>query len=189
MGSSNDVYKERFPVADLDQLKDAPDVHVVLFRVWQKRASEAIDGLPNFDVLDLPGEILSHLAYSDCVDGGKDFRLRVVGDVLAATLKSNFVGRLTSEMPFPKDQVALILDENRWAVEQRTPLYVRRRGAAQDMWSDMTRLIVPVSDGRGGVRVVMSFYVVEFTHTAVMQGIDKSQTVREPKSGKWRQDS
>jgi hypothetical protein len=176
---TSEIYLEKAEISDVAQLLHAPGVHRALFLVWLT-ARTLPDEIPAFDVLDLDGKLWGHLAYSDAVGDGEDFRMRVVGELLASTLKEPFVGRLVSEMPFPPEQIAWILEENRWVYEHRRPLYVRRRGAALDQWQELTRLILPVSDGAGGVRVLSSFYVVSFTPDALRHGADSLQAPSEP---------
>lgn len=117
--------------------------------LWEERRDgQALPPRDSFEVTDLK-EWLGHILILDVIDGGMDFRYRLVGVEIARSVGRDYTGRLMSECKFevPASQV---IAEFREVVEARRPLV--RRGhvtwAPDRSWRSFESVHAPLaSDG------------------------------------------
>ncbi|WP_193185516.1 PAS domain-containing protein [Nisaea sediminum] len=118
-------------------------------RLWEDRCvGEALPSRKSFEITDLK-EWLGHILILDAIDGGADFRYRLVGVEIVRAVGRDYTGRLMSECEFevPARQV---IGEFRAVVEARRPLV--RRGhvtwAPDRSWRSFQSVHAPLaSDG------------------------------------------
>ena len=66
---------------------------------WQSiRGDRPAPCRSDFDPADIP-RLLTHVVFLEVVDGGADFRFRVVGDAVRAVSFGNHTGQLVSSLP------------------------------------------------------------------------------------------
>ncbi|HJW41898.1 MAG TPA: PAS domain-containing protein [Rhizomicrobium sp.] len=151
------------PRFELNPQSEEPVLLADLRRYWErKRGSRAMPSRGQV----VPSEIKNLLPFVvlvDVVDGGADFRYRLVGSQLHAYFPAQPTGRLVSEalLPFGADTVAATLDVYRRVVAQRQPLRIRGDGAwyAQDP-KFFEAILTPLSED--GASANMIFGVFKF---------------------------
>lgn len=92
---------------------------------------------------------LRHVLLADVIDGGKDFRYRVVGTELQRYFKGNPTGKLMSEAlaAFGIDTVRRTIETYASALARRTPLRIRGAGALYGQSAKLfDAVLAPLSD-------------------------------------------
>jgi hypothetical protein len=114
-----------------------------LLALWnKKRGSRRMPAWPDFSVPELKSW-LGNLNLLDILDGGADFRFRVHGTKVAATVGVDQTGRLFSELP-PSVGVQLRADYST-AVREGRPSLVVRPGSVYKDFMPTEKLILPLS--------------------------------------------
>lgn len=134
--------------------------HRDLYAAWSNWIEKDLENSTKYiDIIDVAPRSVQSVCYLDVVDGGEDFRLRVVASPLAYSLNDDFRGRCVSEFPYPPDRVSQILEETWTVVHTGQPLFVRRPGACLHYWQDMTKLILPATENGIVTRILMSYCI------------------------------
>ena len=92
---------------------------------------------------------LRHILLADVIDGGRDFRYRVVGTELQRYFKGNPTAKLMSEAlaPFGADTVRRTIETYASAVARRAPLRIRGQGGLYGQSAKLfDALLTPLSD-------------------------------------------
>jgi hypothetical protein len=116
----------------------------------------------------VPGEIkyqLTHVLLADVIDGGRDFRYRLVGSGLHRSFTAVPTGRLMSEAlaPFGEDTVHGTIAAYRQVVLSRAPLRLRGAGAlyGQDP-KYFDALLMPLSDDGTSVNMIFGAFFFDW---------------------------
>lgn len=115
-----------------------------------------------------PAQLKSQLRYillADVIDGGVDFRYRVVGTELRAFFKSEPSGKLISEAvaPFGEATVQATLESYRRVLARRAP--VRLTGAGSWYGQEpklFDAFLAPLSDDDMAVNIIIGVFVFEW---------------------------
>jgi hypothetical protein len=104
---------------------------------------------------------LPNVLLADVVDGGRDFRYRLVGSHLHRSFAGNPTGKLMSEalMPFGPETVRITIDVYASVVRKRLPVTIRAAGSyyAQD-FKTVDALLAPLSDNGRDVNMVFGAF-------------------------------
>lgn len=118
---------------------------------WSKLADKpALPHLRQIDALDL-GPALGHVMLLDVVDGGRDFRYRLFGSVVARVSNFEMTGRLLSELPASPYVVELLLAVYRVALQLRHPVFSARRPVTAEYTARWMQIVMPLVDDSGAV--------------------------------------
>lgn len=124
---------------------------------------------------------LPNILLADIVDGGRDFRYRLVGGHLHRSFAGNPTGKLMSEtlQPFGQETVRRTVDIYAAVAGRRGPMRIRSAGSyyAQDL-KIVDAILTPLSDD--GTNVNMIFGTFQFvwdknTQDAVVRGGDAEE--------------
>lgn len=133
------------PVAALPPLLDD------LARYWSSLATGA--SLPHMAQID-PFSMRSALGYVillDVVEGGRDFRYRLYGSVVAAISGFDLTGRLLSEFPASRYVAEFAVAVDQAVCRRRRPVYTRRMPVGAERVTAWHRLCLPLVDDAGEV--------------------------------------
>lgn len=117
----------------------------------------------DFDPAAIP-LLLPYLMLVDVVDGGRDFRYRLVGTHVARIHGADNTGRLVSQA-FPSHDAAYVMRLYRWVVEARAAVGFRGEPLRRDERILEYEIVhLPLADGGGRVGKVL--VGLEFTSMA-----------------------
>jgi PAS domain len=104
---------------------------------------------------------LGHIMLLDAIDGGRDFRYRLYGTILAKISRLDMTGRLLSEHPASSYVVELALALYRAALHRRQPIYSARAPAGALETAAWQRVVLPLIDNDGtAVRLLVGTVAV-----------------------------
>jgi hypothetical protein len=143
---------------------------------WQRRRKEA--AMPRRGDI-APAELkryLPSILLADVVDGGRDFRYRLVGSDLQRHFAGNPTGKLMSEalVPFGPETVARTVDAYRQVIERRAPLRIRGDGALFSQSAKLfDALLTPLSDDGRTINMILGTFafVWDFRVAANVPGV------------------
>ncbi len=130
-GCSGAVRIVAVPNFDIDPTTAEPAVLASVRAYWERRRGpRAMPGRRDIVPSDLKAH-LPHILLADVIDGGRDFRYRLVGSQLQDYFAGNPTGKLMRETlaPFGAETVAQTLAVYRAAVKRRAPMRVRGAGS------------------------------------------------------------
>lgn len=145
---------------DVNEQQLAVDQRLLtLFRLWQaKRGTRALPARADF----APDDLLpwfGNLVILDVIDGGKDFRYRLFGTVIAREAGFDMTGKLLSEYPI-KQPLEYFFAVNREIVRRGTPAMSEHDPAVPAV-RRRRRLILPLGkDGRTVDRILTVNYAL-----------------------------
>ena len=88
---------------------------------WEAiRGDRPVPRRSDFDPSDIP-RLLTHVVFLDVIDGGADFRFRVIGDAVRSISHANYTGQLVGSLPHI-NQDGPLLTSLRAAVSSREPV-------------------------------------------------------------------
>lgn len=133
---------------------------------WERiRGDRPAPQRSDFDPVDVP-HLLPHVIFFEVVDGGADFRFRVIGDVPRASFFENYTGRLMSTLPHvtPDGQMLRNLrDAVRGGRPVRTPIdYV----GPNDGFIKNDEVLLPFTDPGGRVTHILTIFELVDTRRA-----------------------
>lgn len=154
---------------EIDPADEMPELLTFVSDYWAaKRSGREIPRRTDI----VPSELKPHLSdilLADVVDGGRDFRYRLVGSRLHRSFSGNPTGRLMSEtlLNFGRETVRLTIDTYAMVIAKRRPVRIRAPGAAyaQDL-KTVDAILTPLSDD--GVNVNMIFGAFQFIWNKAM---------------------
>jgi hypothetical protein len=129
-----------------------------------RRGDRAMPGRSDISPAHLKSE-LAHILLADVIDGGADFRYRLVGTQLRRFFFNEPSGRLMSEViaPFGLATLQGTLGAYRSVIERRAP--VRLTGAGSFYGQDpklFDALLAPLSDDGTTVNMILGTFVFEW---------------------------
>jgi hypothetical protein len=134
---------------EFDPSGEEPEVLAFVRDYWHRsRGQRAMPGRQDISPAGMK-PYLRHILLVDVIEGGRDFRYRLVGDEAQRFFASNPTGRLMSEAlaPFGKDTVEATLGVYRAVDERRAPLRIRGPGAYFAQGAKLCdALLTPLSD-------------------------------------------
>jgi hypothetical protein len=108
---------------------------------------------------------LRHILIADVVDGGQDFRYRLIGTELQRYFDANPSGRLMSEAlaSFGGETVSRTIATYRWVVERRAPLRIRGAGTLYNQQAKtFDALLAPLADDGEAPNMVFGTFLFEW---------------------------
>jgi len=94
---------------------------------------------------------LGYVALVDPIDGGRDFRYRLYGTVLASISDIDMTGKLLSELKASRSVRELSLASYRAALQRPQPIYLVRSPGGAVLTAQWHRLTLPLFDDAGRV--------------------------------------
>lgn len=129
-----------------------------------QRGSDAMPRRADISPSDMRG-YLGNILLADVVDGGMDFRYRLVGGELQRYFRGNPTGKLMSEalLPFGRETATRTIHTYASAMARRAPLRVRGSGAffGQDA-KLFDALLTPLSDDGATVNMILATFLFEW---------------------------
>lgn len=90
---------------------------------WKSiRGDRPVPQRVDFDPTDIP-RLLTHVVFLDVIDGGADFRFRVIGDAVRSASRGNYTGQMVGSLPHITDDGPLMTGL-RQAVARREPVHM-----------------------------------------------------------------
>jgi hypothetical protein len=139
----------------LDRMKTRQLVELLAF--WEaRRGAKVVPSRADFDVLDLK-PWLGNLHLLDVEEGGREYRYRVYGSVLAEYFGHDLTGKTTAEVrPEARE---IVRSEYRAACREQRPVFVHRQRDISGSERLVERLVLPLSsDGAGVDKLVVCSY-------------------------------
>lgn len=130
----------------VDQIK--AEILREISRYWRGKCREgALPSRADLDPIDIPA-LLAHVFLIDVVDGGRDFRYRLLGTHIVESVGFEFTGQLVSEFMRDHEEEILAPDYHK-LVEGREPQHVTGNMVAfgRDYMSYETVMCPLSSDG------------------------------------------
>jgi hypothetical protein len=150
------------PDIEIDRSSDWPEVLASVRDYWSdKRGARAMPGRGDISPAQLKSE-LPHILLADVIDGGVDFRYRLVGTQLRPFFFNEPSGKLMSEAIAPFGEVTLqqTLGAYRSVIERRAPIRLTGSGSlyGQDP-KYFDALLAPLSDNGVTVNMILGTFV------------------------------
>lgn len=117
---------------------------------------------------------LRHILIADVVDGGRDFRYRLIGTELQRYFSGNPSGKLMSEAlaPFGQETVTRTIATYRWVVERRAPLRICGSGSLYNQDAKtFDALLTPLSDDGAVPNMIFGTFLFEWALDTVAPNI------------------
>jgi PAS domain len=132
--------------------RDAPEPIRFLLAYWTTLAAgRAMPGMAEIDALALR-PALGYIALLDVVDGGRDFRYRLYGTVLAAVAGFDMTGRLTSEHKASPHITHFYMASHRAAVTRGRPFCTEHRPGSAQITKGWHRVVLPFAGTDGSIQ-------------------------------------
>jgi len=128
-----------------------------LYAFWDaKRAGRAMPARRDIDPVEMK-PWLARLMLIEVVEGGRDFRYRLVGSDVAQRLGFEATGKLQSELPAAPEILAQFQAEHRAVVESGRPGFAVHAyvSPVSDRWIKFERLLLPLGEAGGGVTMLL----------------------------------
>jgi hypothetical protein len=135
----------------LDRMKTGQLVALLAF--WEaRRGSRSMPSRTDFDVIDLK-PWLGNLHLLDVEGGGREFRYRVYGSVLAEYFGHDFTGKTTAAVrPEARE---IVRGEYRAVCREQRPIFVHRQRDVSGGEVRVERLVLPLSSDGASVDKLM----------------------------------
>ncbi|MBI1779006.1 MAG: PAS domain-containing protein [Proteobacteria bacterium] len=128
-----------------------------LLDYWRsKRRGTALPRRDAIDPVEIP-RLLPHLMLSEPIDGGADFRYRLVGTAVVEAAGMDFTGKSQNELLPPTPYRDYVQGLNRLVMRERRPLYAEssyRSHRLSDRWT--FRLILPLATDGEAVGMMLA---------------------------------
>ena len=132
--------------------RDTPEPIRFLLAYWRGRAAGGgIPGMGEIDALALR-PALGYIALLDIVDGGRDFRYRLYGTILAAVAGFDMTGRLASEHKASPHITHFYIASYRAAVTRGRAFFSEHRPASTQITKGWHRVVLPFAGADGSVQ-------------------------------------
>ena len=105
------------------------------------------------DPIDIP-QLLPHLCLVDVLDGGDDYKFRVVGTAVVDGIGEDWTGKTAREVEFD-GRYPDVSDQYRKVVETRAPVWADNDMNINDRRLRFEILILPLSDENGQVTKIL----------------------------------
>jgi hypothetical protein len=126
-----------------------------LYEVWRQSAGAgAMPRRADIDILELSSYI-GELSLLEVVEGGADFRYRVLSEGAAKLLGRDYTGRLLSEVARDADRRERLIQRYRRVVTTKVPWYARTPAVADMPVVYTERLVLPLSEDGASVSMIL----------------------------------
>jgi hypothetical protein len=158
---------------EIDRAADWPAALASVRGYWnENRGARAMPSRDDISPADFIRSHLPHILLADVVDGGADFRYRLVGTQLREFFYDEPSGKLMSEAiaPFGEETVRLTLEIYRRVIERRGPVRLTGSGAfyGQDP-KHFDAFLAPLSDDGTTVNMIIGTFVFAWDHDHVFR--------------------
>ncbi len=126
------------------------------FEVWRRACRSRGRALPSradIDILEL-GTYIGELSLLEVIEGGADFRYRVLSEGAAKLLGTDYTGKLLSETARDAERLARLAQRYRRVVETRVPWFSRTPAMPEMPVAYTTRLVLPLSEDGSEVSMI-----------------------------------
>jgi PAS domain len=131
---------------------DVPEPIRFLHAYWTALAAgRSMPGIAEIDALALR-PALGYIALLDVVDGGRDFRYRLYGTILAAVAGFDMTGRLISEHKASPHITHFYMASHRAAVTRGRPFFTEHRPGSTHLTRGWHRVVLPFAGADGSVQ-------------------------------------
>jgi hypothetical protein len=150
------------PSVEIDRFTDWPETLSFVRDYWlNRRGSRSMPGRTDISPAQLKVQ-LPYLLLADVIDGGADFRYRLVGTELRRFFRGEPSGKLMSEAlaPFGAETVETTMKSYRAAIERRAP--IRLTGAGSWYGQDLRffdALLAPLSEDDATVNMILGTFL------------------------------
>jgi hypothetical protein len=154
---------------EIDRAADWPAPLALIRDYWQhKRGARTMPSRDDISPAELKAQ-LPHILLADVVNGGADFRYRLVGTELRQFFLFEPSGKLMSEViaPFGQATVAATLAAYRAVIERRAPLRLTGSGSWYGQHPKyFDAFLAPLSEDGKVVNMILGtfMFVWDFTH-------------------------
>jgi hypothetical protein len=128
-----------------------------LLEYWRgKRNARPVPTRSSFDPVEIPS-LLPHLMLTEAVEGGEDFRYRVVGTAVVEAAGMDFTGRRQQELLPPGPYRDYVLGLSQTVMREQRPLYSESSYRCQllsDRWT--SRLMLPLAREDGTIGFILA---------------------------------
>ena len=132
--------------------RDAPEPIRFLLAYWTALAAgRAMPVIGEIDALALR-PALGYIALLDVVDGGRDFRYRLYGTILAAVACFDMTGRLMSEHRASPHVAHFYMASHRAAVTRGRPFFNEHRPGSTQITKGWHLVVLPLAGADGSVQ-------------------------------------
>jgi hypothetical protein len=155
------------PNVEIDRLFDWPKALISAHDYWNtKRGTRSMPSRGDLWPAQIKA-LLPHILLADVIDGGADFRYRLVGTALREFFCSEPTGKLMSEAiaPFGEATVRATLVAYREVMERRAPIRLSGSGSwyGQNPKS-FDAYLMPLSDDDATVNMILGTFVFAWDH-------------------------
>jgi len=156
---------------EFDPADEEPQLLGFVRTYWEnRRGSSAMPRRSDIVPSDMRAH-LRHILIADVVEGGRDFRYRLVGTELQRYFAGNPTGKLMSEAlaAFGTSTVSRTIATYRTVVERRAPLRIRGSGALYNQSAKtFDALLAPLSDDGEMPNMVFGTFLFEWNLDATL---------------------
>nr|WP_242468747.1 PAS domain-containing protein [Rhodovibrio salinarum] len=136
----------------------------VFYRFWRSLTPEGtVPPYRAFDVVKVPRELLPHLVLLDVLDGGRDFRYRVVGTDVVQAVGRDFTGDALSKFISRHEPDGMADGYRRVATQLVPDLYHGTLESVGKEFISYERLALPFTDANGTVSYILSCFQFDST--------------------------
>jgi hypothetical protein len=147
---------------ELDRTTDWPDVLSAVRDYWlEKRGTRFMPSRSDISPTHIKAQ-LPHILLADVIDGGRDFRYRLVGVELSRFFYSNPTGKFMTEAlaPFGKETVEATVASYRGIVERRVAVRLTGSGSVYGQNAKhFDAFLAPLSEGDAAVNMILGTFV------------------------------
>ena len=161
----NALDQSHLPDVEIDRTTNWPDILSAMRDYWlAKRGARAMPSRNDISPAHLKSQ-LPHILLADVIDGGADFRYRLIGTELRQFFYAEPSGRLMSDVltPFGETTVQATLASYRGVMERRAP--IRFTGAGSWYGQDpklFDAYLAPLSDDGATANMILGTFVFEW---------------------------
>jgi hypothetical protein len=120
--------------------------------------ADACPAYRDFDVVDVPRELLPFLILLDVLEGGADFRYRVVGTGVTEAIGRDFTGETVTEYRHRHEPPGVADGYRRVAAEVRPDLYQGTLESVGKEFIAYERLAMPLAGEDGAVAYILACF-------------------------------
>ncbi len=152
---------------EIDRSADWPNVLSFVRDYWlAKRGARSMPSRSDISPAQLKSQ-LPHILLADVIDGGLDFRYRLVGTELRRFFFAEPSGKLMSEAltPFGQATVEATLATYRSVMDRRVPVRITGAGAAFGQEPKLfDAYLAPLSGDAATVNMILGTFIFEWDH-------------------------
>jgi hypothetical protein len=157
------------PSVEINPSVPEPDLLTFIRNYWDKqRGPRAMPSRMDIMPWDMKAHV-PHVLLADVIDGGKDFRYRLVGTQLQNYFSGNPTGKLMSEAlaSFGPDAIQRTILTYAKVAADKKPMRIRGAGAIYAQSAKFfDALLTPLSDDGKNVNIIFGAFVFEWDRKA-----------------------